>query len=147
MPDRITCKVDLHGVEEDLLRLGPKIAKRLLRKALKAVGIVAVEAIKAHVPVDSGDLRDSIGYVIKTSGKQDSASMQIGPTYDKKAAKAAKNTSESPGVYGMFVEFGVKSRKYKKTPYMRPTFDVSADRWVQVFAENLREDLEEAVKD
>jgi HK97 gp10 family phage protein len=147
MADRIVCQVDLHGVEEDLLRVGPKIAKRLFRRALKAVGMAWTEEVKSRVPVDTGALRDSIDYVIKTSPKDDSGSVQVGPTYDSKVMKKATNTSESPGVYGMFVEFGLKSKKYPRQPYMRPTFDVSADRIIQLFAENLREDLEDAVKE
>lgn len=146
MANKVTVKVDLHGVEEDLLKIGPRIAKRLLRKAMKAVAVVAVEQIKALVPVDSGDLRESIGYTIKTKQSSDSAVLLIGPTFDKTAIKKGAGTTSSPGVYGMFVEFGVKAHKYTFKPYMRPTFDINADRWIQVFAENLKEDLEEAVK-
>jgi HK97 gp10 family phage protein len=146
VPDKVTVTVDLHGLEEDLTRLGPKIAKRLFRKALRAVGEAWVEQVKSAAPVDEGGLRDSIDYVIKTSPRDDFGVVTVGPTYDSKNLKSGASTSESPGVYGMFVEFGLKVKKYTMHPFMRPTFDGSADRIIQLFADNLRDDLEEAVK-
>lgn len=144
MGDKVTVKVDLHGVEEELLQVGPRIAKRLLRRALRAVGKIAVENVKSHIEaVDTGALRDSIDFVIKTSNSSDSATLEVGPTYDKKTVKPGQ---KSPGVYGMFVEFGLKTKKYPRQPFMRPTFDTDAERWIQIFADGLREDLEEAVK-
>lgn len=158
MADRVTVKVDLHGLEEDLLTLAPRIAKRLFRRALRAVGEAWAEMAKSHVPVGNpltahkkdynpGALRDSIGYQIKTSSKSDTGTVQVGPMYDSKGqAEGSNNTSQSPGVYGMFVEFGLKTTTYPKQPFMRPTFDVSAERIIQLFADNLRDDLEAAVK-
>lgn len=146
MADKITVSVDLHGLEEDLISLGPKIAKRLFRRALSVVGQAWKEALQAKVPRDSGDLANSIDFVVKTSPKNDFGSVTVGPTYDTKVMKNSSSTSESPGVYGMFVEFGLKLKKYAFTPFMRPTFDGSAERMVELFAENLREDLEDAIK-
>lgn len=147
MADKITVTVDLHGLEEDLIAMGPKIAKRLFRRALTAVGKVWVEDIKALVPVDTGALRDSIDFIVKT-GKNDTGSVTVGPTYDNKGQKSSNNTSlsQSPAVYAMFIEFGLKIKKFPKRPFMRPAFDSSAERMIQFFADNLREDLEDAVK-
>jgi HK97 gp10 family phage protein len=146
MPVKIECKVDLHGLEEDLLQVGPKIAKRLFRRALKAVGQAWVEAIRSKVPVDTGALRDSINYVIRTNPREDSGSVTVGPTYDKTKLKKGDSTSQLPAVYAKFVEFGLKIKKYTFTPFMRPTFDSTAERMIELFAANLREDLEDAIK-
>jgi len=132
MADRVTVSVDLHGTEEALLQAGPKIAKRLFRRALKSVGEVWKTALRGKVPVDSGDLRESIDYIVKLSPKQDSGTVTVGPTYD--------------GVYGMFVEFGLQVKKYVFHPFMRPTFDATAEAVIKVFADGLREDLEDALK-
>jgi hypothetical protein len=144
MADNVVVKVDLHGLEEDLLQLGPKISKKLFRIALKFVGELWKAGLKARVPSDTGNLAESIDYVIKLSPKQDSGTVTVGPTYIP--GKNGKSGSESPGIYGMFVEFGLKLRKYVFTPWMRPEFDATADAMIEAFAASLREDLEEAIK-
>lgn len=144
MADKVTVKVDLHGLEEDLLQAGPKIAKKLFRRALKVVGELWKQGLKSRVPSDTGSLAESIDYVIKMSPREDSGTVTVGPTYI--AGKGGKKGSESPGVYGMFVEFGLKLRKYMFKPWMRPEFDTSADAIIELFAANLREDLEDALK-
>lgn len=146
MADKVTVKVDLHNVEEDLITLGPRIAKRVFRRLLNTLGKLWVEDVKSHVPVLTGELRDSIDFKVVTSPKNDFASLEVGPTYDSKASKKSGDTSQSPGVYGMFVEFGLKTKEYPKQPYMRPTFDTTAEQMVELFADGLREELEEAVK-
>lgn len=146
MADKVVCTVDLHGVEEELIALGPRIARRLFRRALMAVGEAFKQAIKAAAPVDKGGLKDSIDYKIKLSPKSDFGSVTIGPTYDAKAIKNSATPSESPGIYGMFVEFGLKVKKYTFHPFMRPVFDALAEKMIQLFADGLKEDLEEAVK-
>jgi HK97 gp10 family phage protein len=143
MADKVVCTVDLHGLEEDLIGLGPKIAKRLFRRALTTVGQLWVEDVKSKVPVDTGALRDSIDFVVKTSPKNDYGTVTVGPTY---TSPKGNNTTESPGVYGMWVEFGLKTKQYPSQPYMRPTFDATAESVIDLFASKLREDLEEAVK-
>lgn len=144
MADRVTCSVDLHGTEEELIAVGPRIAKRLLRRALRVVGQLWVADVKAHVPVNTGALRDSIDFKIRTNSREDGGSVTVGPTY---TSGKTGGQSQSPGLYGMFVEFGVKSRaNYPAQPFMRPTFDATADSIIELFAAKLREDLEEAVK-
>jgi HK97 gp10 family phage protein len=147
MADRVVCRVDLHGTEEELIAVGPRIAKRLLRRALRVVGQLWVEDVKSKVPVDTGALRDSIQFKIRTNSREDGGSVTVGPTFDTtKGIKKKGSTSQSPGVYGMFVEFGVKSRQFPAQPFMRPVFDADAQKVVDLFAAKLREDLEEAVK-
>jgi HK97 gp10 family phage protein len=150
MPDGIktTVKVDLHGTEEELLAVGPRIAKRLLRRALQAVGEVWKAALRDAVPVDTGALRDSINYKVQTRKSDQAGTVTVGPSFDTNGAetKSEGNSNQSPGVYGMFVEFGLKKKQYKNTPFMRPTFDSSAEAIIDYFAKNLRDDLEAAIK-
>lgn len=149
MPDKITVKVDLHGTEEALLAAGPKIARRLLRKVLNFIGLYWVAEVKAHVPVDTGDLRDSIIHKVEMKNNGTGATVTVGPGYDRTALKNAsgsQGSTSSPGVYGLFVEFGVHAHKYTNHPFMRPTFDATADTVTEYFAAGLREDLEDALK-
>jgi HK97 gp10 family phage protein len=149
--DTVTCKVTgLAGVSEGLLGLEQKIARNLLRKALKNVGTFWVDAVKSHVPVLDGDLRDSIAAKVTTrkgkakTGGLPVGSVTVGPSF---IARSDGKNSVGPGVYGMFVEFGLKNKKkYKKHAFLRPTFDSTKETVVDVFADTLRNGLADALK-
>jgi HK97 gp10 family phage protein len=149
--DIVTCKVTgLKGVSEKMLSIEPKIARKLLRKSLKNVGVFWVDAVKSHVPVLLGDLRESIAAKVTTrkgrwqSGGLPTGSVTVGPSYN--VPRSDDKKSVPPGVYGMFVEFGLKAKRYKKEPFMRPAFDSTGSAAVDVFANTLRSGLEEAIK-
>lgn len=132
----MTVKVDLQGLEQKLHDLGPKIAKRTLRKSLKAVGTMWVDAVKARAPKDSGDLANSISMKMRTRPNDESGSVTVGPAYTGKG-------SQDPGVYGMFVEFGLKNKQmYPRQPFLRPAFDATAEKAIEVFAETMKNNLE-----
>ena len=142
----VKCNVDFGGIEEKLSQLGPKLARKALRKAVSKVGDMWITEMKARVPVGpTGDLRESIDKRVTTriSGAESSARVAVGPSYDK-SQKGVGDSSQKPGVYGMFVEFGTK--RSKAEPWMRPTFDATADKAVQLLADALKEDLFEIVK-
>jgi HK97 gp10 family phage protein len=151
--DRVVCKVTgLEGVRDGLLSLEDKIARRLLRTALKNVGNFWVEAAKSHCPVDSGDLRDSIAAKVSTrKGKAKTlglptGSVTVGPMFGTGGRSDGKK-SVPAAVYGMFVEFGLRNKKrYPKHPFLRPTFDSTKETVVEVFADTLRNGLEGAIK-
>jgi HK97 gp10 family phage protein len=138
--------VDFKEVAEKLRQIGPKLARKSLRKGVSAVGDMWVPEMQARVPVDTGDLRDSIAKKVSTSKKGDSlsATVTVGPSYDTKNRKPG-DTSQQPGVYGLFVEFGTKSSPAK--PFMRPVFDATADKAVEILANVLKEDLADVVLD
>lgn len=150
--DIVTCKVTgLQGVCEKMLSIEPKIARKLLRKSLKNVGAFWVDAVKSHVPVLRGDLKDSIIAKVSTrKGKAETSGLPtgivtVGPGYGVKRSDNKK--SVPPGVYGMWVEFGLHAKRYKKEPFMRPAFDSTGQQAVDVFADTLRNGLEDALKD
>jgi HK97 gp10 family phage protein len=139
-------KVDvrLNGIEEKLEQLGPKLAKSHLRKALRdAAKIWEIEA-KVRAPVDTGALRDSIQTKIRMSPRQDRGSASVGPMMG--TAGAVKDSSQDPGVYGKFVELGLKSKQYPMQPFLRPAFDSRSQQVLDKFVDVLREGLTEAAK-
>jgi hypothetical protein len=152
MADKITVRVDLHGLEEELLAIGPRIAKRLLRRALRSVGRAWVDIVKSFAPTGDvvkakqgpeytpGGLKACIDFKVVTNSSETAGTVTVGPTNVKGGPK------RSPGVYALFVEFGLKAKEFAMHPFMRPAFDGSAERIIQLFADGLREDLEEAVK-
>lgn len=150
--DIVTCKVTgLDGVCEKLLSIESKIARKLLRSSLKAVGTFWVDEVKSRVPIETGDLRDSIIAKVSTrkgkwqSGGLPSGVVTVGPGYGVQRSDGKK--SVSAGVYGMFVEFGLKAKKYPKKPFMRPTFDSTGQEAIDLFASTMRSGLEDALKD
>lgn len=142
----VTCTVNLNGIEEKLNEIGPQLAKKYLRKAMKAGMQLIVDDAKAHVPVDTGALRDSIVSVATLSAKQDSGRCAVGPSQDPGVKKSGQDFDQSPALYGMLIEFGVPSRHIERVPWLRPAFDAQADNVVVKFVEVLAEGLAEVTK-
>lgn len=139
---QVTCTVSLNGLEGKLNELGPKLARSHLRKALKAAAEIWVVDAKSRVPVDTGDLRDSIRSLVVTSASQEMGKASVGPCMSPELKKSGGDTSQDPGVYGRFVELGLDSRKMKRTPFLRPAYDSKGDAVVAKFVEVLAEGLE-----
>ncbi len=131
----------LQGVEDALAQAGPKLAKASLRKALKAGAEIFTEETKTRAPVlaeatprrKPGELRDSIDMRIDLSPKQEAGTVRIGPKYEGER-------KDSPGLYGMFVEFG--SIHGAAQPFMRPGFDSGKEQALESFTEEMKAGVE-----
>jgi HK97 gp10 family phage protein len=147
--DSVTVKVSgLREVEERLIAAGPKIARGIFKQALWAVGDMWVAEASSRVPVLTGDLRDSIAaeVLIKKQGKVHVGSVTVGPAINTKESRSDGRNSVGPGVYGMWVEFGLKKKPYPKQPFLRPTFDATADKAVTMFADTLKAGLDDVMR-
>jgi hypothetical protein len=81
-------------------------------------------------------LKDSVIARVRTQKGGSAGKVSVGPGYGGKG-------SQDPGVYGMFVEFPMKKRpKYPTQPFMRPTFDATAEKAIGLFADTMKEALE-----
>ena len=105
--------VDFGNIPEKLEQLAPKLARKALRRAVSKAGDLWVTEMKAKVPVESGDLRDSINKKVTTSKKGNaiSAKVAVGPAWDqqsKKSGKSAGNSDQQPAVYGMILRVRLK---------------------------------------
>lgn len=138
----------LAGVEDALATAGPKLARRALRKSLQAGADVFVREARSRAPVAvegtpqrrPGELRDAItASPVRLSPKQDRASVRVGP-----AVTSGKDSSQTPGVYGKFVELG--SIHNKKKPFLRPAFDQAAPAALDAATEVLRASVQELKK-
>jgi HK97 gp10 family phage protein len=95
------------------LERGPTVEQE--RAALRAGGQLIVEEARRLVPVDTGDLRDSIAVTddrdARVYGKVNGAdvSVFVGPV---------GSTEEGDVYYARFVEFG--TRRHGAQPFMRP---------------------------
>lgn len=58
-----------------------------------------------------------------------------------------KSKSQGPGIYAMWIEFGLKRKQFPAQAFMRPTFDATAEKAVKLFSDTLKEALEEIAKE
>ena len=89
---------DLDKYIDDLAKAGPK-AEKLTDTVIRKVGFDTVAGAQSIVPVDTGNLKNSIGVDFEELG------FEAGPTAS----------------YGHFVERGTS--RMSPRPYMRPAFD------------------------
>lgn len=129
----------LQGLEDALSNLGPKLARRVVRRGLTAGGQVFLDAVKELTPVakqgtpqrQPGELRDAMAMKLKLSAKEESGTVVIGAEYKK------EDGNQSPGVYNTDVEFG--SIHGPAQPHMRPGFDRAKERALEAFVTVTRE--------
>lgn len=97
---------DLRRLAAQLANVGPETGKRaqlVMRKTAKDIEASA----KNKVPVDTGNLKSSIGTSdLRRVGQSGSLQVEIGPTAN----------------YGVFVELGTS--RMAPQPYMGPAFDL-----------------------
>jgi hypothetical protein len=73
-------------------------------------------------------------------------SVEVGPAMNARRADG-KSKSQGPGIYAMWIEFGLKRKQFPAQAFMRPTFDATAEKAVKLFSDTLKEALEEIAKE
>jgi len=145
----VTVKVQgLEGVAQKLKDLGPKLGRRAPRKALNAVGDFWVPEVQSRTPSVDDALKNSIIKKVSTRKVDEddlAGTVTVGP--NMRAPRADSKKSLGPGIYATWVEFGLKRKKYKAHPFMRPTFDVTKEKAVTVFVESLQSELNALLKE
>ncbi|CAM3091758.1 HK97-gp10 family putative phage morphogenesis protein [Paracoccus nototheniae] len=135
----------LADLEKALGNLTKAVSKNVLRSSMREAAAPMVDMAKSLVPVDDGELRDSIiigGLLNKsqkskhrklTKDERSSIELFVGPSYKLGAG----------GRHGHLVEFGtsphLNSGQFKGTkhpgtapqPFMRPTYDREAQPTVE----------------
>jgi HK97 gp10 family phage protein len=91
---------ELHEIERTIDASGPKV-EALAKAVVRKMGFDTVAEAQALVPVDTGNLKNSIGVDFDADG----LGFEAGPTAN----------------YGHFVEWGTS--RMSPRPYMRPAFD------------------------
>lgn len=160
MPDQITVEVrGLAQLGRALQSIPAVLATRVMREALHAAGDVMAAAAEATAPVLSGELKSDIIVKVHVSGGLDSNYVLVGPGYDRGslrvrgvrrnrrgALEADVDTTDSPGIYGGFVEEGhaieFGNGEVPPHPWLRPAFEASKEEAVEVFATYVRAGLE-----
>lgn len=119
-------KVSLEGGQKLARRLKAMgdAASKILMKAAKAGGEVALDEAKKNCPVDTGALRNSLK-ITENISKPTKADVKI--DYDKSLR------------YGVFVELGAKGRA--PNPFMREAVDDNQDRINQAISEKIADSV------
>ena len=126
-------EVKVEGLTELLEKftaLDERVAKRALRKALRAGGKVFKDAIIARTPVKTGQLRDDIIAATSVNASEGTGTTSAGPT--------------KHSYYGEFEEFGTSHQPAK--PFIRPAFDAAGDDALEAFVSVITEEVDEASK-
>ncbi|MBN6054518.1 HK97 gp10 family phage protein, partial [Nonomuraea sp. RK-328] len=110
---------DLDKLTADLAEAGPK-ARELTEVVVKKIGFDTVAHAQATVPVDTGNLKNSIGVDFDADG----LGFEAGPT----------------AVYGGFVEYGTS--RMSPQPYLRPGFDKALEPLDEVLGQVGKKALE-----
>lgn len=166
-------KIEVEGaldIQKALAELGdPRAVRVALRKALRAAAAPMLDAAKARVPVDQGDLQRSLKMAAAKGEKLDSPQFGIVIGIDaneqpatylprKKARKATTRKSRSgivpivathyrdPGVAGVgpITEFGRPGEPAR--PFMRPAFDGEGDATIWRFGKVAGQVIEHAAQ-
>lgn len=165
----------LPELERAFKALPERVAVGAASKAVKAAGEVIANVAKSLVPVDTGNLKRTIGVKVlnKKRGPYQVAAI-IGPRVGLKSLKPKKNKSKNhrksgDGFYGYFVEYGTggqlsherkkpisssKRKKYAEShggmrprPFMRPAFDQASGAAEKVMVDILKKEIEKAAQE
>jgi len=135
-------EVTVEGLAElgdELDRMPYKFAQNIQRAALQAAGEVMAAEIEARAPVapqashpesEPGELRDSVVVTVRLGKDLDTSVAHVGPGYDKGKYAGEKHT-QSPGVYGKFVEYG--TALMAPEPFMRPAFQAGKEKALEAY--------------
>ena len=145
-------------LERKLRTLEPKIAKKYLRKVLRAGGKLMLQHARANVPVgETGNLRRSLTlWAMSRKGRSHELGISVGPSSRKvpqlvsysKGSSSDISTRKMTGeryYYPAAVEYG--TRHVAPRPFMRKAFDSRKHAALDVIMTQLRDALEaEAAK-
>lgn len=147
------------------------IAKRCIRETLHAMGDVLAAAQEATAPVLTGAMKADIGAIVRVDPGAMGGYVVVGPLYNRSALKPRRSggvvSSDSPGVYDVFVELGhappgmAKEKRLARQrhielefggratpphPWMRPAWESSKNEALNTGVETLRETISESVQ-
>jgi len=120
----------LEDLERKLLAIGQALAKEVVQETMKKAAEPIMNVAKVNVPKRTGNLADSIKISLLSNGSRVATgrkSMYIGKTF-----------------YGGMIEFGTSKMQAK--PFLRPAFDSTKNRALEIIIEQFKKRIEEASK-
>jgi HK97 gp10 family phage protein len=162
MADLVQVQIEgLDRLAANLMAIPAQLSTRIMREALHAAGDVMAAAAEATAPVLSGALKEDIVVKVHVGADLSDNYVLVGPGYDRSSLtvrgtrrnrrggiEAVVDTTESPGVYGKFVELGHKTAQAKARsgheiefgshevpphPWLAPAFNISREEALETF--------------
>jgi len=153
----ISIKVEgLSDLGKTMLELKDNVAKRIIRKAVKAGAEVVVKAAKSNSlkTKDSGDMYDAIGSRRDVRSSRPGLEFRAtgifkvkGGTYANTKAnvragrKGGSFLVDPPTFYWKFIEFGAPSRNFPAQPFLVPAFDATKGEQINEVKRVLHEEI------
>jgi len=132
---------------------GSRKVRSLVKNALETVATEMVQDVREFVPVGHTEKDDAPGYLREAIGskvlraREGQIRLLVGPRSIHRGGGGEGKETMNPGVYGMFVEFGLKNKKnYPRQPYMRPAFDDNSEKWMATFRGAMTAQLNQGLK-
>lgn len=140
--------VKIVGLKElgDTLRLlDNAMERKIVQTAARAGAKVIRDEVELRAPRDTGELARNVTVKAYRVSRDGSFKVLVGVKYVRKnAAKGAKST-EAPGAYAFWVEFGRPGKSghthQAAHPFIRPGFDAKKDEAARVFGDKVMEGI------
>ena len=119
---------------ERLLKLLPeRVAERVTKNALRAGARVIRDEAKDRVPVDTGDLRDSVVVRSPTRGQRKRGAALVVVGFEKPVSRRAHLT-----------EFGTQHQPAQ--PFLRPAVDEGGNKAIDAIGKNMGRGIDREAK-
>lgn len=145
--------VEIIGLEElgkSMDLLSQKVQRKTVRNAVNAGAKVYRDGMKTRAPKDTGELQNAMTIKASPDRREGGFTALVGVKYSRKVAASSRKpghapSSEDPGVYARFLEFGRPGAKghthQAAQPFIRPTFDQDTQKAEQAVGERFESEI------
>ncbi len=139
-----TVKIEgLEALKKELKKLGEKKAKNIMVSGLRAGASTIRKGARANTPVDTGDLKKSIG-ITKRKTPKTFVRFSVGPEPNKLITVKGEKKTVNQGNYALNVEYGTQFQAAQ--PFMRNTFDQLGRNVTEAITKQIAKRIEKEYK-
>jgi len=143
----VTVKIQgLEDIERKLYDLPTKLAKLMMRRALRPAAMVWRDEFAARAPDRTGFLKTQAAISIKLSAKEESGGALVGFTKKQNPAAALEHKAHSPSAANEAFWYELGTVKQPARPFMRPAFELKKQQVLSVFVARAKEAFAEIFK-
>lgn len=121
-------------IDKKLKQLEPKVAKKMMRKALRAAQKAMTKEVKNNAPTDEGDMKKA---VTTKAGKRSRYKASVNTTFKDDGLQ---------DFYPRFVEYGAPEIGREPNPFLRKSFDAKKEEVKRTAETKLLELVDEEAK-
>jgi len=114
--------IEIKGIDEllkNLRKLPERVQNRVVVGAIRASAKPLISEARARVPVNTGNLKKSIGVTKRRSKNKNIIHFSVSP----------RKGGKYNGFYGHFLEFGTS--KMSARPFLRPAFEAKGEETIE----------------